>query len=57
MNGDDLKEARIFLNMTQKQLADRFGLSERTIRNYENGHTDIPITFEMALRALELEEK
>jgi len=57
MNGDDLKEARIFLNMTQKQLADRFGLSERTIRNYENEHTDIPITFEMALRALELEEK
>ena len=57
MKGDDLKEARIFLNMTQKELAERFGLAERTIRNYENGHTQIPNHFELAIQALELEEK
>ena len=57
MKGDDLKEARIFLNMTQKELAERFGLAERTIRNYENGYTEIPGHFELAIQALELEEK
>jgi len=57
MTGDELKEARIFLNMTQQQMADRFELSLRTIRNYENEHTKIPVYFELALQALELEEK
>ena len=61
MTADELKERRIFLTLTQAQLANRFGLSDRTIRNYESkwedGATPIPKTFEIAMDALELEEK
>lgn len=57
MSPQELRNKREFLNMTQKQLADRFCITERTIRNYETGATDIPRTVEMALSALELEEK
>ena len=57
MDADQLKERRIFLAMTQAELANRFGLSDRTIRNYESGATPIPTTFKMAMDALELEEK
>ena len=57
MSPQELRNKREFLNMTQKQLADRFCITERTIRNYESGATDIPRTVEMALSALELEEK
>ena len=57
MTADELKEQRVMLNMTQYELAQRFGLSERTIRNYENGATPIPRTFTLAFTAMELEEK
>ena len=57
MTADELKEKRIFLGMTQEKLANRFGLTERTIRNYENGATPIPRTFVMAFEAMELEEQ
>lgn len=57
MTGQELKSKREFLNMTQKQLAQKFWVTERTIRNYETDSTPIPKTFEMALTALELEEK
>jgi len=57
VRGHELKRKREFLNMTQKQLAEKFWVAERTIRNYESEATPIPKTFEMALTALELEEK
>jgi transcriptional regulator with XRE-family HTH domain len=57
MTPQELRNKREFLNMTQKQLAERFCITERTIRNYESGATEIPRTVEMALSALELEEK
>ncbi len=57
MSPQELRNRREFMNLTQKQLADRFCITERTIRNYETGATDIPRTVEMALSALELEEK
>lgn len=57
MSPQELRNKREFLNLTQKQLADKFCITERTIRNYESGATDIPRTVEMALSALELEEK
>ena len=57
MTADELKEKRIFLGLTQEKLANRFGLTERTIRNYENGATPIPRPFVMAFEAMELEEK
>lgn len=57
MTGIELKSKREFLNLTQRQLAEKFWVTERTIRNYESEATPIPKTFEMALTALELEEK
>jgi transcriptional regulator with XRE-family HTH domain len=57
MTPQELKHKRLFMNLTQKQLADKFCITERTIRNYESGATEIPRTVEMALSALELERK
>lgn len=57
MSPQELRNKRLFMNLTQKQLADKFCITERTIRNYESGATEIPRTVEMALSALELEEK
>ena len=57
MSPQELKNKRLFMNLTQKQLADKFCITERTIRNYESGATEIPRTVVMALSALELEEK
>ena len=57
MTPQELKHKRVFMNLTQKQLADKFCITERTIRNYESEATEIPRTVVMALSALELEEK
>lgn len=57
MTGQELKLKREFLNLTQIEMARKFAITERTIRNYETDATPIPKTFEMALTALELEEK
>ena len=57
MKGAELKAKREFLNLTQAQLARKFLMNTQTISNYENGRSEIPKTFEMALKALELEEK
>jgi len=57
MKGQELKSKREFLNLTQKQLAEKFWVTERTIRNYESEATPTQKTFEMAITALELEEK
>ena len=57
MTGQELKRKREFLNLTQIEMAKKFAITERTVRNYETNTTPIPKTFEMALTALELEEK
>ena len=57
MSPQELRNKRLFMNLTQKQLADKFCITERTIRNYESGATEIPRTVEMALSALELVQK
>lgn len=57
MTADELKERRMFLNMTQTELANRFGLSIRTIQYYEAGEYRIPQHFTLAMDALELEQK
>jgi len=57
MSPQELRNKRLFMNLTQKQLADKFCITERTIRNYESGATEIPRTVVMALSALELEKK
>lgn len=37
MNGDDLKKLRIETKLTQRELADRMGLSVRALQDLENG--------------------
>lgn len=43
MVASQLKSARIFRGMTQKQLAQLSGLSIKQIQRYEQGHDRIPI--------------
>jgi transcriptional regulator with XRE-family HTH domain len=43
MNALEIKEKRKKLNLTQKQLAERIGVSTQTINGYENGK-EIPST-------------
>lgn len=43
MNGNNLKECREILNMTQKELGKVFNLSEFTISGWENSHDSIPL--------------
>lgn len=37
MNGKELKELREKYSLTQKELADKIGITRKTINNYENG--------------------
>ena len=57
MTGEDLRKRREFMNLTQAELARKFLVSTQTISNYENERSPVPKTFEMALKALELEER
>ena len=43
------------LNVSQKILATRFGVSEQTIARYEKGKSEIPRTTDAALRVLYME--
>lgn len=40
----DIKKLRKLLKMTQKQFADRLGVAERTVQNWERDETTIPST-------------
>ena len=42
MDGEYLKRLRLKANLTQQELAERIGYSERHIRNWEKGATEIP---------------
>lgn len=57
MTGDEFRYRREMIGLSQKEFAQRLGLSIRTIRNYENGSTKIGRTIELAVQALELEFK
>lgn len=57
MTGDDLKHRREMLGYTQQGFAERLGLARRTVQYYESGEHEIPRTVELALQALELEQK
>lgn len=41
MTPEQFKTARKSLGLTQQALADRWGLSEQTIKNYEHGRTEV----------------
>ena len=51
--GDKMKNIRINENITQKELADRTGVSEMTIVNMEHGKNISLETFLIILRALD----
>lgn len=51
----EIRSARKAQNMTQEQLADRGGVSLRTIRNLEAGKPVQPGTLGLVLRALGIE--
>ena len=57
MTPAEFKQRREFLGYTQQTFAERLGLSRRTIQAYEMGETPISRVIEMALEAIELEEK
>ena len=57
MTGEELKHRREMLGHTQQSFAQLLGLARRTVQYYESGEHDIPRTVELALQALELEQK
>jgi DNA-binding transcriptional regulator YiaG len=57
LTNEEFKFLRIELNVSQKILATRFGVSEQTIARYEKGQSDIPRTTDAALRALYMESQ
>jgi transcriptional regulator with XRE-family HTH domain len=57
MTPTEFRERRQFLGYTQEGIAERLGLSRRSIQAYESGETTISRVIEMAIEAIELEEK
>jgi len=57
VTAQDLKQRREMLGYTQQSFAQKLGLARRTVQYYESGEHDIPRTVELALQALELEQK
>ncbi|WP_426370272.1 helix-turn-helix domain-containing protein [Pseudocolwellia sp. HL-MZ7] len=55
LTNKEFKFLRIELNVSQKILATRFGVSEQTIARYEKGKSDIPRTTDAVLRVLYME--
>ncbi|TBR41379.1 helix-turn-helix domain-containing protein [Marinomonas agarivorans] len=56
LSAAEFKFLRIELNLSQKLLGQRFGVSEQTIARYEKGQSDIPRTTDAALRSLYMEK-
>ncbi|ETX11347.1 transcriptional regulator [Marinomonas ushuaiensis DSM 15871] len=52
----EFKFLRVELNLSQKMLSHRFGVSEQTIARYEKGKSEIPRTTDAALRSLYMEK-
>lgn len=57
LTSEEFKFLRIELNVSQKILANRFGVSDQTIARYEKGESEIPRTTDAALRALYMESQ
>lgn len=55
LSNQEFKFLRIELNLSQKVLANRFGVTSQTIARYEKGQSDIPRTTDVALRTLYME--
>lgn len=57
MKPDEFREMRKSLGYSQQGMAQRLGLSERTVRYYESGDVPVSRTVELLLQAVELDEK
>ncbi|MGA9767917.1 MAG: helix-turn-helix transcriptional regulator [Blastocatellia bacterium] len=57
MNGDELKQRREELGMTQEQLAKALGVNIMTISRWERGVRSIPPHLSLALEAIEIKQK
>lgn len=55
LTGEEFKFLRVELNVSQKLLGNRFGVSEQTIARYEKKQSEIPRTTDAALRSLYME--
>lgn len=53
MTNKDLKELRAKLKLTQRRIAFRLGVTERTYQRWEHGETEIPSPVELALKHIE----
>ena len=52
MNGLDIKDLRLKLGVTQRELAEMVGVSEKTVQNWEYGKP-IPTTKHQILRTIQ----
>jgi predicted transcriptional regulator len=57
MDKDQLRRKRKKLGLTQEELAKRLDMSRPSIARYEGGIKPIPKTVELALKAIEAEER
>ncbi|MBF38689.1 helix-turn-helix domain-containing protein [Idiomarina sp. UBA4520] len=57
LSKSEFKFLRVELNLSQKVLGKRFGVSEQTIARYEKGQSVIPRTTDAALRSLYAESR
>jgi DNA-binding transcriptional regulator YiaG len=44
IDGDKIREARLLLALTPAEFAELLGVTDRTIRNWEGGHTGIRLS-------------
>lgn len=56
MTAADLRNRRLALNLSQRQLAEAFGISKSTVAHWEQGVQRIPPYVDLALRTLERRE-
>lgn len=57
MNGDELRQRREGLGMTQEKLAQSLGVNIMTISRWERGVRSIPPHLSLALEAIEIRQK
>lgn len=57
MDKDTFRRKRERLGLTQEELAKRLGKSRPMIARYESGEFPVPKTVELAMKAIEAEEK
>ena len=57
MDHEVFRKVRERLELTQEELAKRLGRKRLSIIRYESGKADIPKAIELALKAIEAEER